>query len=134
MRPYPWGGAPEFEVIVFDIGRVWGKLDSEEIIDKPIVPAWFESDILNGVKNACLIVLTPEKILMGVKANFAAISKKLPCPVQFVVRDTSQWGHRVHDPAEEIRRCLEDHNDPKRPWGKTIGGLFSAQRKRGSQG
>src|SRR5580765_1027011 len=113
LRPYQRSGDPKFQVIVLDIGTEWAKLDSEELIDKQITPEWFQADFLETVKNACVIVLSPAKILNGVNANLSAAWRRRS--VKLVVRDSANWGNQFPDPAEEIYRCVEHHQHPPIP-------------------
>jgi hypothetical protein len=104
MRPVKRSGIPEFQVVVIDVGHGIGNLDDMDVIDMPIIPEWLEADLLNSVREACVIVLTPQKVLMGVSANFGAISRNRPHPLEFVVREPLQWTPGVA-PADEIHRC-----------------------------
>jgi hypothetical protein len=125
MRPLRKGGEPDFQVIIFDVGLEWSGFDPIGIIDQQIIPSWFEVDVLDIIKDAPVIVLTPETVLMGVMANLKSMRSRRRRPIEFVVREPSGWGKQSLDPAEEILRCLENHRADESSFADYLRKMFS---------
>lgn len=102
LRPTKSRYGVEFDIVVFDVGRVSVAVRDEDVLSLGLVPEWFEEDVLGVLGSAAVVVLSPLGIMQGVRAAFSRALRRRIAIVR--EREPAQWRQGGVHPAVDVLR------------------------------